>query len=253
MNKLGVITKNPQTYFIQRLIKEVGQVILFNPWDGGMLPDSELLLVRTSGVYGDDRDLDLLSNYTGKMINPLSALQIFRDKARQFEWMQSYQIPVIPWQDMRKGEVKLYPKTLVKPIRGQGGWGIKVLTPSEFQLWKSEDTSYLIQPYLEGFTEYRLFFVAKDFRLSLQRLSSKGEVANFAQGGHAKLSKLPFFVEEICERLISLSGAHYGAIDLMVKGDEVYVLELNVVPGIEQLENISGENIIKRILMPLKY
>ena len=56
MNKLVIITKNPQTYFIERLIKDVGEdkVKLFNPWTDLEFPMGENYLVRTTGVYGSD-------------------------------------------------------------------------------------------------------------------------------------------------------------------------------------------------------
>ena len=52
MNKLVIITKNEKTYFVEKLIKELGQdkVALFNPWADLILPEGEHYLVRTTGI-----------------------------------------------------------------------------------------------------------------------------------------------------------------------------------------------------------
>ncbi len=62
MNKLVVVTKNKETYFVRRLIEEVGnRAVFFNPWQDFILPESEKYLVRTTGVYRSDLDLHFLS------------------------------------------------------------------------------------------------------------------------------------------------------------------------------------------------
>ena len=55
-------------------------------------------------------------------------------------------------------------------------------------------------------------------------------------------------VTQEIERLIEKSGAYYGAIDFILQDDQIYFLELNVVPGIEQLEKISGQNVLRPFL-----
>jgi glutathione synthase/RimK-type ligase-like ATP-grasp enzyme len=44
------------------------------------------------------------------------------------------------------------------------------------------------------------------------------------------------------------TGLDYGAIDFLIDGDQIYVIDINCVPGIEQLEAISGENIMRKLL-----
>jgi glutathione synthase/RimK-type ligase-like ATP-grasp enzyme len=75
-----------------------------------------------------------------------------------------------------------------------------------------------------------------------------GVTANFTQQGIATLSTLPQDYSQILEKCVQRSGAFYGAIDLLVQDGHPYVLEINSVPGIEQLEKVSGRNVIKEFV-----
>lgn len=260
MNKILVVAKNPETYFIKRLREEV-HFTLFNPW----LDDWEkgfrhsLALVRSSGIYQSDKDLEFLGPFKGTILNPLKALKLCRQKSTQYHFLQQHHFGHLPWMDL--GQVSLEGaqewirkqegRILVKPDKGQGGWGIEVLGREDFILWwkkqkAREDLDYLIQPYLEETQEYRVFFIKEEL-FTLLRKSSQGMTANFRQEGKAQIAALPHYLREELLRLIKSSGVQYGAIDLLVKDQRYYILEINTVPGIEQLEKLSGINIIQRL------
>lgn len=88
--------------------------------------------------------------------------------------------------------------------------------------------------------------------MAFERTSKTGVAANFANGGEARPSTLPSSARNEIERLINLSEVSYGAIDLLIKKDQVSILELNVVPGIEQAEAVSGLSLIPKILSLFK-
>lgn len=256
MNNLCIVAKNEETYFIKRLSDEATQeIIFFNPWSRQTLPEASAYLIRTSGIYGDDQDLEILETISEKKcFNSLRTLKMFRDKVTQFQFFAQLGIPCIPWCDLRIQLPQVDPNQsyLVKPVRGQGGWGIQILEGHSVEGWMQEqrlknDLSYVLQPFLQNRNEYRYFFIG-DKTITLKRLPQKNVMANFTQGGEAELSSLSVEVETMLKKLIKASGAYYGAIDLFVQGPEVHILELNVVPGIEQLEKVSGENIAKIIL-----
>lgn len=262
MNKICVFAKNKNTYFINRLIEEVGQnVTLFDPWSDLDLPAADVYLARTTGVYHSDLDLLILGSLPAtKVINPVAALKLFRSKASQWAWFEEHDLPCLPWLSLKgidpitaeKFSV-LYPEMVVKPNFGQGGWGIEVLTRESLLGWlkkkkKQGDEDYLIQPFIKNGTEYRCFFIKDEEMIVLRRKSKTGVAANFRREGEAELATLPQEFEADIKRLISLSGALYGAIDLLVQDGRPYILELNTVPGIEQLENISRHNIIQKLL-----
>lgn len=252
MNKICVVTRNPETYFVKRLTEEVGDVLLWNPWKQAPLPTTNNFLVRTSGVYGDDRDLDLLRNIERTLINPVSSHALLRDKTKQFQFLEKKGFHLIPWKTLDGRGEFLPEKILIKPIRGQGGWGIRVMEQSEFLRWEksSTDRSWIIQPYLENVKEFRLFFCGNE-EVLLER--SGASVANFSQGGSARMIRIPDALKELGEEIRVLTGLEYGAIDLFeTSGGEHLILEVNPVPGVEQLERVSGQNIIRKVVSLFK-
>ena len=252
MNKLCVVARNRETYFLKRLTDEVRDVVFWNPWENEQLPDAAAYLVRTTGVYGDDRDLVLLRNCIKTVINPVSAHELLRDKAWQFRFLERKGFHVIPWKVLDERGDFLPEKILIKPVRGQGGWGIRVMSPSEFLAWEkiTTDRSWIIQPFMENVKELRLFFCGDEEFL----LERTGEVtANFTQGGSAKLVSIPPALSELGDEIRMLTNLSYGAIDLFETPEGQHlILEINPVPGIEQLEKITGLNIIRKVVSTLK-
>ncbi|MGE3608137.1 MAG: RimK family alpha-L-glutamate ligase [Bacteriovoracaceae bacterium] len=261
MNKLCIIAKNKNTYLIKRLIEELGQdeIKLFDPWSDIELPQSHKYLVRTTGVYKNDLDLMMISALPqNSVINPLHSLKRFRSKKVQYEWFDEMNISSLPWLYVKEvNEITiekfaiLYPQVLVKPNFGQGGWGIEVFNKEGLLKWYKKqkrlaDLDFIIQPFIAGADEFRYFFI-KDQSFVLKRMGTTKVAANFRQEGKAEVSKLPQG-QEILDKLILESGCHYGVVDLLIKDHEVMILELNSVPGVEQLEKISGVNVSRLLL-----
>ena len=262
MNKLVVVAKNTKTHFIERLTKEVGQanVQLFNPWSDIILPEASHYIIRTTGVYGSDLDLLIAQSLPQDSIfNPLPALRRFRSKSVQYLWFEENDFPVLHWLLLKGTDLitiekffRLYPQAVVKPLVGQGGWGVEVLDWRSFKSWwkkkRGRDEDYLIQPFIKGARELRYFFIQDNFSITLERKARSGIVANFKAQGSAFEAELPSEFQSIIGRLINQSGAHYGAIDLLISDGQLIILELNTVPGIEQLEQVTGLNIIQKVL-----
>jgi glutathione synthase/RimK-type ligase-like ATP-grasp enzyme len=268
MYKICVVARNFQTYFIQRLISVVGQgnVLLSDPRNLAELPVADFYFVRTTGIYRNDRDLELLEKLSpgSTIINPLASLKIFRDKPTQYSWLQKNSFSVVPWLKLRGKaweevrdcfETFHCEEVVVKPLAGQGGWGVKKLDERELQSWwqerrDREDEDYLAQPFVKK-AEYRVFFLPSGKRWVLRRIGDE-LAANFAQGGKAEEASLPFHAKAEVERLIESSGTLYGAIDLFVDPDSVFFLELNTAPGMEQLEQVTRGNIMLELLKAFK-
>lgn len=250
MNKLCVVARNRETYFIRRLTEEVGDVLFWDPWIG-QAPVADNYLVRTTSIYRNDDDLKLLEKVHGKVINPVMAHELLRDKVRQFTFLERRGFHLIPWRRLDGPGDFLPEKVLIKPVRGQGGWGIRTMTAEEFLNWEktSIDRDWIVQPYLENLRELRLFFCGHEEFL----LERSGEVAaNFTQGGKAKLVSIPKALSELGDEIRDLTGTSYGAIDLFESGDQHLIIEINPVPGIEQLEKLTGQNIVRKVLSLLK-
>lgn len=181
------------------------------------------------------------------IINPIATHELLRDKGHQFKFLERKGFHLIPWRTLDSRGDFLPEKILIKPIRGQGGWGIRVMNQEEFLKWESEttDRSWIIQPYLENARELRLFFCGEEEFL-LER--SGAIAANFSQGGKAKLIPIPTALSELGDEIRHLTDASYGAIDLFEVNGQHLILEVNPVPGTQQLEQITGQNILRKVL-----
>lgn len=261
--KIAVIAKNKETYFIKRLIEEVGHEIpLFDPWSDLDFPLADIYLVRTTGVYGSDLDLQFVKTLSSqKIVNPYQSLLKFRTKSHQYEWFDEQNFPVLPWMGIKGADLltiekffRLYPEAVVKPLTGQGGWGIEGLTWETFKKWKKSkgnDEDYLLQPFVKNSPELRYFFIKGGPSVVLERRSKSGIAANFRKGGEAVLSELPADSKKMIEDLVEKSGLLYGAIDIIYRHGDPFVLEVNSVPGFEQVEKVSGQNLVQELLKSL--
>ena len=103
--------------------------------------------------------------------------------------------------------------------------------------------------------EYRYFFIKGQTPIVLERKARSGIAANFRKEGEAKLVSFPSELQSTINNVVSQSQAHYGAIDLLVKDGEISILELNSAPGIEQVEKVSGQNVMALFLdsIPVTY
>lgn len=259
MNKLVILAKNPNTYFIRRLIEEGGpsHVELINPWETpSQILNNGSILVRTTAIHASDVDLQFLEQQSASIIPSLSALRTFRTKPSQFHYFAKNNLPFVPWislqhfkQESLESFCSLHPgPLLIKPHRGQGGWGVRVFENKMKLLeWMNSTTDheYLLQPYLGQHQELRLFFKQDDF-ICLERLKN-GVTANFKQDGEARLSLVPSELKNIVDKIRREFGLLYGACDFLINKEGAYLLEMNLVPGIEQLETVTGRNIAQEL------
>jgi len=263
MNKLLVLAKNFHTFFIERLQEEANCSVSFlNPWESGReISRDEKILVRSTSIHGSNHDLDYLEHHKLQSIPSLHALKTLRTKPLQFKYFEERGIAHLPWLNLTQvssSEIELFAssfkeqKLLIKPQRGQGGWGVRVFEDvTELLFWWTEakDREYLLQPFIEEHEEYRVFFMGNEY-LGLKRIS-KGITANFTQGGEAIEFSPTEELKEIVRNIKEDLGLIYGAADfLCTKGPKgtAYLLEMNLVPGIEQLEMVTRRNVPKELL-----
>lgn len=259
MNKLTIISKTPQTYFIKRLVEEATftKVSLFNPWENSEYrrDKDEVVLVRSTSIHASAKDLELIEQQQLQTIPSLFALKTLRTKPLQFSYFKQLAIPHLPWLDLESCQPQeiirfaQQRKLLIKPKRGQGGWGIQVFeNTSQLLTWweQARDREFMLQHYLQDHQEFRVFFIGEQ-SFCLKRIK-KGITANFKQEGEAEQVCLIPPLQAIVDKIRKDLALAYGAADFLVAQDQYYLLEMNLVPGIEQLEAVTGENIALKLL-----
>jgi glutathione synthase/RimK-type ligase-like ATP-grasp enzyme len=201
----------------------------------------------------------------GRQVNPWELRLALWDKAHQAMWLAKKGVQAVP-SFMVRGELTsddaswcafkeqhAQQEWVLKFNRGQRGVGVHFLKDeNELLAWletlrRMGDQDFLVQPRLQKGYEGRLVVLDGQPWAWLER--SGQERANFAQGGSAKevpWTQAPAAVKEIAEKL---SMPHTVlAVDLWV-GDSIHVMDVNTVPGVEQLEAVTGRNFTKELVL----
>ena len=228
--------------------------------------------LRTTGIRYDDFDLVCakyyaLHNY--KIINPLDALSIFRSKEMQAQFFIEHQFNSIP-SFMYRGQLtdsiwnallSLSPSGnyVLKMNKGNQGIGVNLIQGTQslksfletFHAMK--DQRFLIQPYLPHKKEWRVFIIKNEIHAIVERTISPNDFRGNAKRSSGKLiTKISVEARKEIERVSLLSGLSYCGIDLILDYDGFKFLEINPVPGFEQVETLSQKNIARELITQLE-
>lgn len=266
--------------FLNEARKQKREANWFNPYDSLLFVKEQhstnqgegLYLFRTSGTRYDDFDLLIARHFadTGLIVsNPLIALPEFRSKDMQSLFFKRHLLPSIPsvvfrgqlnenyWEEITKlGGPK--EKFILKMSRGNQGTGVNLL--SGHQSLKSiletftalKDQRFLVQPYIEHKKEWRIFIIKNRIAGAiLKTLTGDDFRGNSKRSSGKFLKKVPREIAELALKAAALSGLDYCGLDLMETQKGFVILEMNAVPGFEQMEELSGLNIAGELLTEL--
>jgi RimK family alpha-L-glutamate ligase len=147
---------------------------------------------------------------------------------------------------------------IVKPLFGSGGRGMVRVSDEEiahrvFRALELERAVYYVQQALphEG-RDVRAFVVGKRVVAAAWRCAESWRT-NLAQGARAEPAMLPPAWEEMSVRAAQAVGAGYAGVDLLpTTSGEVYVLEVNGIPGWQGLQQTTGVSIAGEIVRHLE-
>lgn len=279
-----IASESPDLYTTKRLLIESKKLkcngVWLNPYqhmisirrkESTTEKKSGLYLHRTSGTRYDDFDLLVARHHEDmghKITNPLAALNTFRSKDEQSLFFKRHNLPSIDtliyrgelnenyWQEIKKLSNK--EKYILKMVRGNQGVGVNLI--EGIQSMKSlletfyalKDQKFLIQPYLEHKKEWRFFVVKNEILGVIERTISPDDFRGNAKRSSGKLlKKIPAALEKVALRAVSLSGLDYSGIDIIETKEGFAILEMNPVPGFQQMEEVSRMNIAKELITRL--
>lgn len=275
--RVCLLTQHPHLFTQQRLVSELREFKIEadvirpenNCW---VLPNSaipyDLTFNRLSSVESGPFETALSSlPRWGTQVNSWDLRLKLWDKARQIIWLNEYDLEAPPSM-MIKGPIDqnhLAWKEFVsehstghgwvmKFNRGQKGIGVNFIESEKAlfdwvnTLFRMGDQDFLIQPKLSQDQEYRLTLLGGKPWCLLKRYGEKG---NFAQGATAEEvtpGNYPKGIQGLIDRLSDLGDTSYLAIDIIMVNHRPYILDVNTMPGVEQLETVSGRNFIKDLI-----
>lgn len=281
-----VASESPQLYTTKRLISEAEKLkcstIWLNPYQHLLRYDhnhpvmplndrSCLYFHRTTGIRYDNYDLSVAEFHEmnrHKITNPIQALEIFRDKDRQSLFLNRHKLSSIETINYR-GELNekhwdaicslsSNQQYIIKMNRGNQGIGVNLV--NGIQSLKSlletfhamKDQKFIIQPFIKHKKEWRIFVIKNKIISILERTVGEDEFRGNSKRSKAKcIKKINSEIEAEILRAVELSGLDYCGVDIISDSNKYYFLEINAVPGFEQLEELSGINIARELIVQI--
>lgn len=142
-----------------------------------------------------------------------------------------------------------------KPAVGRQGNGVtKLQKLSDIVIAEENIRNFIYQPFIPNHGDYRVIFLGGKTLSVIHRTPRSGTwLNNLKQGGSAKevldpdlISRLDAFAQEVY-RVFTLP---FFGIDVIAQepGDELFLLEINSVPGWVGFEKVTGINVADRII-----
>jgi RimK family alpha-L-glutamate ligase len=145
---------------------------------------------------------------------------------------------------------------VIKPIFGSMGHGIvRVSDPDvAFRVLQSLDqvrpVFYLQRAVESGARDVRAFVVGGRVLGAIERRAASGDWrTNVSRGGTARPFEMPAAWAALALRAAAALGADYAGVDLMASADgDVFVLEVNGIPGWQGLQRATGIDVAGAIV-----
>ena len=145
---------------------------------------------------------------------------------------------------------------VIKPILGSMGHGmVRVSDPDvAFRVFRSLEqvrSVFYVQRVIEHTgCDVRAFVIGGRALGAIERRAPDGQWrTNFTRGGSVKAIDLPSAWEQLALRAAAAIGADYAGVDLLPSRDgQVFVLEVNGIPGWQGLQQATGLDVAGAIV-----
>jgi len=231
------------------------------------LASFDAILVRTMPAGSLEQvvfRMDLLHESAARgvpVLNPPRAVEVCVDKYLTTARLARAGIATPPTVVCQKSEVAMTAFTelggdvVLKPLFGAEGRGMCRLTDSE-TAWRTfrvlEQTGQVI--YLQQFVRHpgwdiRAFVLGGRVIASMRRVAGNDWRTNVAQGGTAERASLSVEEERLAIRAAEVVGCPVAGVDLLPgPGGELFVIEVNAVPGWKALAPTCGVDVAKEVV-----
>jgi ribosomal protein S6--L-glutamate ligase len=273
--KVAILTNRNESYSNRRLLEELKaksiSVDLVNPLKIELLMGStkhyDAILNRMTKVSMDPIS-DQVLNFFGEIIqiNNYKSWSLMQDKFLQQRYLSTLKIDLLPsltyrgeltdsvFKILKNWQKEFGDEYIIKNIFGNQGKGVNLVRGLDsLQSWLEtfylkKDQMILIQPFMKSDLEIRTFSLKNEQSIYLTRKNHQTFKANFHQEGEAIQANPIKEIETILGRITHELELEYFAIDWLMKNNKYYPLDINLVPGFEQLESITKINIAQKII-----
>lgn len=187
--------------------------------------------------------LALLERSGAMVVNSLHSTLLARNKLQSYFELAREGVSVPDTFLVTKAEeLSNLPKDLgwplvAKPLAGAEGIGITLIESaqglrSSVQNYLRTDKGVILQKFMKSKTDYRALVLNGKLIGGTKRTKSDSDFrSNMGHGGDREPYDLPKDEREWAEKVARISGLYYSAIDYVLDGDEIRLLEVNGSPG----------------------
>jgi len=195
------------------------------------------------------------------VLNPPRAVEICVDKYLTTARLAAAGLPVPPTRvcqhadDALEAFASLGGDVILKPLFGSEGRGMMRIADPDLA-WRTFRTVERLQSvlYLQRTIDHpgwdlRAFVLGGEVIAAMRRRSNGGWRTNVAQGGTAEAVRLTAEEESLAVRAAGAVGAAVAGVDLLPgPAGEMYILEVNAVPGWRALAPLTGVDVAAMLL-----
>jgi ribosomal protein S6--L-glutamate ligase len=195
------------------------------------------------------------------VLNPPAAVETCVDKYLASARLASAALPVPPTIVCQHAEAALEAfetlgrDVVVKPLFGSEGRGMMRIADGDLA-WRTFHTLERLQCvlYLQRFIPHpgwdlRAFVIGGRVLAAMRRWAQNGWRTNVAQGGRAEAVRLTPEEEQLAVDAATAVGTPVAGVDLLPgREGELYVVEVNAVPGWRALAPVTGVDVAVEIL-----
>ncbi len=281
---IALLTREPNNYSSQRLISAAearGHVVMpidtsrcymriggLSPevhYDGKVLPKFDAVIPRIGASltsYGM-AVLRQFANTGAFCLNSAESIGKSRDKLLAHQLLSRAKIgmPVTAFANSPKDTkdfISLVGKApmVVKLIESTQGRGVVLAETSKaaeslVDAFRGLDANFLLQTFVKeaAGADVRCFVVGKKVVSAIKRQANEGEFrSNLHRGGNAFEVKLSKEERSIAARAVRELGLFVGGVDLLRSDEGPKVLEVNSSPGLEGIEQTTGQDVATQII-----
>ena len=196
-----------------------------------------------------------------RVLNPPRAVETCVDKYLTNVRLAAAGLPTPPTHVSQRAEdaqlafERLGGDVVIKPVFGSEGRGMQRISDRELA-WRTfrvlEQTGQLI--YQQRFVrhpgyDYRVFVIGGEVRAAMKRTSAGDWRTNVAQGGTTERAELSDNAVSLALRAAEAVGCPVAGVDLLPGPDgELYVIEVNAVPGWRALAATCGIDVAVEVV-----
>lgn len=206
---------------------------------------------------------DAINHLARRAYNPTEAFNTFINKYEQVKLLRSeaFQIPryilstsLLPYEEVAQLGSPVVAKGLESSM-GQEIW--LVSNEADYLSLRKEfavDKEWLFEEFITSSygRDLRLFSIRGNAVACMMRQAQTGFKANVALG--AKVENVPIndTLRTIAHDIYKQTGLDFVGIDLLFGDDKYFLCEINVMPGLQGIEEASGVNIAGQIIAMIK-